>query len=192
VTLYYSSYDNDSIYDSYLKEEIGKCYEISIPSLIDPDLAPEGKYALRISFPTPYDFKGRWQTKEGERGEEYRKLKNEVAEKSIKNAEKVMPGLFEHIVQKEAATPLTLERFTSNHKGAAFGWAQLTGQSGKNRLQPKSPIKDLYLSGHWTTPGGGTKAVALSGKNTAKLIIGGRAFAKIRLSANFPCPQIVI
>jgi prolycopene isomerase len=192
VTLCYPSYDIDSIYDSYLKKEIGEGYEICIPSLVDPDLAPDGKYALSIGCPISYDFKGSWQTKEGERGEEYRKLKNEVAEKLIKNAERVMPGLSEHIVLKEAATPLTFERFTSNYKGAALGWAQLVGQSGKNRLQPKSPIKGLYLTGHWTTPGGGTLSVAFSGKNTAKLIIGGRAFLKNRLSANFFCPQIVI
>jgi phytoene dehydrogenase-like protein len=30
----------------------------------------------------------------------------------------------------------------------------------------------LYLVGHWTTPGGGTITVALSGRNIAEMIIG--------------------
>lgn len=169
------TYDIDSMYDSYFKEQIGEGCGICIPSLVDPGVAPEGKYALSIILPVSYDFKRSWQTEEGKRGKEYRKLKNEVAEKLIKNAERVMPGLPEHIVLKEAATPLTVERFTSNYKGAAYGWSRLPSQSGKNRLQPKTPIKGLYLTGHWTTYGGGTMTVALSGRNTAKLITGGRA-----------------
>jgi phytoene dehydrogenase-like protein len=64
-----------------------------------------------------------------------------------------------------------LERYTQNSKGAAYGWASTPDQSGTNRLQPETLIKNLYLAGHWATSGGGTITVAISGKNTAEMII---------------------
>ncbi len=170
-TLYYSTNDNDHVYETYTKKEMSECFGVCIPSLIDPSLAPEGKHAVSITAPLHYDFKDRWGTTDGERGEKYQEIKNEVAEKLIKKAEKLIPDLSEHIVVKETATPLTIERYTSNYKGAAYGWALLPQQSGKKRLQPNTPIQGLYLTGHWTTPGGGVNAVAMSGEKTAKLII---------------------
>jgi hypothetical protein len=74
----------------------------------------------------------------------------------------------------EAATPATLERYTLNFQGAAYGWDPTPEQSGTSRLQPKTPLENLYLTGHWTTPGGGTTTVALSGKNTARMILNSR------------------
>lgn len=104
------------------------------------------------------------------RGQEYQNLKDKVTNRLIKTVERVVPRLSEHIIVREAATPLTLGRYTLNYKGAAYGWAHVPDQVGTNRLQPKTHIKGLYLAGHWTTPGGGTIAVALSGKTTAEMI----------------------
>lgn len=168
---YYSSYDTNEIYDSCVAGEFEDMCGISIPTLLDPDLAPEGKHVMSIIFPVSYDFENQWRMENNKRGEEYQNLKDEVTTRLIKTAERVVPGLPEHIVVSEAATPPTFERYTLNYKGAAYGWAHVPDQVGTNRLQPKTHIKGLYLAGHWTTPGGGTITVALSGKTTAKMII---------------------
>lgn len=166
--LCYSSYDIDYFHS---EEEITEGYGICIPSLVQPGLAPEGKHVMSILCTLPYDYRGMWRTEDGKKGEEYRTLKDEVKERLIKAAEGILPGLSEHILVSEVATPLTLERYTSNYRGAAYGWAQSPDQVGNNRLQPKTPIKGLYLAGHWTTPGGGILPVALSGKAAAEAII---------------------
>jgi len=169
-TLLYPSYDIDKIYWTSLRGEIGGGCGICIPSLVDPTLAPKGEHCVSLIYPAPYDFEQRWRTRDGKRGTQYQKLKHQVKQRLIKTAEKALPGLSKHVIVSDAATPITCERYTSNYKGAAYGWAQTPNQSGKSRLQQVTPIKNLYLAGHWTTPGGGTIAVALSGQNVARLI----------------------
>jgi prolycopene isomerase len=171
-TIWYSSYDLDYIYNSCLQGKFEEGFGICTPTLCDPGLAPENQHIISLICPIPYDYKENWETENGKRGSSYKKLENETMHRLIKKAERVIPELSKHIILSEAATPLTLERYTENYKGAAYGWASTIGQSGLSRLQPKTPIKNLYLAGHWTTPGGGTLAVALSGRNIAKVIIG--------------------
>ncbi|MHB8278897.1 MAG: phytoene desaturase family protein [Candidatus Humimicrobiaceae bacterium] len=167
----YPSYDLDYVYDSCMQGKFESGCGIAIPTSSDPGLAPENKHIVSLIYPIPYDYKERWRTENGKRGDSYRKLKDEIKRQLIKTAERVIPKLSEHIILSEAATPLTLERYTQNSKGAAYGWASIPDQSGTSRLQPETPIKNLYLAGHWTTSGGGTITVAISGKNTAEMII---------------------
>lgn len=170
----YPGYDCDYVYESALEGIIGRGCGICIPTLADPGLSPENYHIVSIIYPVPYSYKNTWETKNNKRGAPYKALKEEVKQKLIKTAEKVIPGLSDHIIVSEAATPVTLQRYTLNWKGAAYGWDQTPDQSSTNRLQPKTPVKNLYLAGHWTTPGGGTVAVATSGKNTAEMIIHNR------------------
>jgi prolycopene isomerase len=168
----YSSYDLDHAYNSCLQGKFEEGGGICIPTFSDPGLAPENRHIISLIYPIPYDYKENWETENGKRGSSYKKLKNEAMHHLIKTAERVIPGLSKNIVLSEAATPLTLERYTENYKGAAYGWASTPDQSGTSRLQPTTLIKKLYLTGHWTTPGGGTIIVALSGRNIAEMIIG--------------------
>ena len=82
-----------------------------------------------------------------------------------------MPWVSGHVTVSEAATPITLERYTGNYKGAAYGWAHSLDQTGIKRLQPNTPIKELYLAGNWTVPGVSTAIAAVSGRRTAEMII---------------------
>ena len=77
--------------------------------------------------------------------------------------EKLLPGFSETIEVKEIGTPLTNVRYTSNYRGAIYGWDQTLNNSGQNRLPHKTPIKNLYLSGAWTKPGYGYGGVLWSG-----------------------------
>jgi phytoene dehydrogenase-like protein len=56
--------------------------------------------------------------------ETYRQLKQKAMEAMIEKATKVIPGLRDVIEFKDAATPLTYERFTHNTDGASssFSW----------------------------------------------------------------------
>jgi phytoene desaturase len=172
--LSYSSYDLDHMYGSCLQGGFGEGCGICIPTLMDPTLAPENNSIVSIIYPVPYRYEQNWRTEEGKRGTLYKNLKHEIAQQLIKTAERVVPELSGCISVMEAATPATLERYTLNFQGAAYGWDPTPEQSGTSRLQPKTPLENLYLTGHWTTPGGGTTTVALSGKNTARMILNSR------------------
>ena len=172
--LSYPCHDLDYVYDVCLQGRFGEGCGICIPTLIDPSLAPEGNSIVSMIYPVPYGYEQHWRTEGGKRGSAYRNLKHRTTQQLIKTAEKILPHLSDHIEVIEAATPITLERYTLNLRGAAYGWDPTPEQSGANRLQPKTPFDNLYLTGHWTTPGGGTIAVALSGKKTGQMILRSR------------------
>jgi len=86
----------------------------------------------------------------------YNKEKLRLADLLIDKIEKMfLPGLRKAIEVKEVATPLTNLRFTSNPRGAIYGWDQTLDNSGQRRFPQKTPVRNLYLSGAWTFPGHG-------------------------------------
>ena len=94
----------------------------------------------------------------------YRKEKERMAGVLIERVEKkLLPGLSKAIEVQEIATPLTNLRYTSNYRGAIYGWDQTVNNSGQNRLAHSTPIKNLYLAGAWTKPGHGYGGVLWSG-----------------------------
>ena len=77
--------------------------------------------------------------------------------------ETLLPGLSNSVQVMEAGSPLTHARYTRNYRGAIYGWDQTLDNSGPNRLPHKTPIRNLYLAGAWTTPGHGYGGVIFSG-----------------------------
>ena len=77
--------------------------------------------------------------------------------------ETMLPGLNKAIEVKEIGTPLTNIRYTSNTRGAIYGWDQTLNNSGNRRFPNKTPVKNLYLAGAWTSPGHGYGGVIPSG-----------------------------
>jgi all-trans-retinol 13,14-reductase len=150
--------------------DIDKCSLcVTMHSLLDPSQAPEGMATVQIMTPFPYNYMDYWKREaDGSRGKEYRELKEALADKLIALVEGIIPQLSKHIVCKDIATPLTYERYTLNSEGASHGWFPAPG--AKMRSQ-KTLFKNLYQAGHWTFPGCSIFAVALSGRNAAKLVL---------------------
>jgi prolycopene isomerase len=147
--------------------------ELSSPSLADPSLAPGGCSSLILQIMSSYAWMNRWGTAEGgRRTAEYRALKELVTQQAISTAERVITGLSEHIVFREAATPLTHERYTLNSEGATAGWTwdplRTPIKSATGRFT--TPVPGLYQVGHWTNRIGGVPAAALSARLVADLI----------------------
>lgn len=138
-------------------------YGIVIGSNVDAGLAPLGKASVTLLTGARYqDFPPRGST-------EYLSKKQLLADALIQKAEKLIPGLAEHIVIRETASPRTLEFYTRMPEGAIYAFDQ-----SKDIKRPyfKSPIKGLYLAGASTFPGGGIEAVIISGRIAANDIIG--------------------
>lgn len=135
----------------------------------DPDCAPPGGSVLAITFPLQYDYQQRWRRDEGY--EQYRAVKKQVTEAMLDRVEKVLPGLREQIEVLEMGTPLTMERYTLNPRGAIYGYTMSPEQSILNRIPQETPIEGLYFAGAWTFPGGGQSACLGSGAVAAKMIL---------------------
>jgi phytoene dehydrogenase-like protein len=148
---------------------------ITLPSLSDDSLAPQGKSVVILTTYAPYDYLGKWKTEDGRRTEAYRKLKEEVAGQLIAIAEGVIPDLSRHIIFRNTATPLTYERYTLNSEGATAGWSwdpRLTFTTKYNSAvgSLRTPIRNLFTCGHWCFSPGGVPTAMLTARMVVDII----------------------
>tara|TARA_Y100001968_G_scaffold99915_4_gene89933 strand:- start:1763 stop:3325 length:1563 start_codon:yes stop_codon:yes gene_type:complete len=130
---------------------------VSIPTLLDPSLAPEGKHIVHAF--TPSSMK-EWEHLSSK---EYLHKKTEDANKLINKIEKIFPGLTTNIEHIEIGTPRSHRRFLGRHLGSY-------GPIPSKRLPGLLPmpfnstkIKSFYCVGDSCFPGQGLNAVAFSG-----------------------------
>jgi len=107
--------------------------------------------------------------------EAYKKKKEEVAQIYIDKLERLIPGSKKEIEYCEVGTPKTIQRYTKNPEGTAYGYAQTPQQANVKRVDHKSPIGNLYFASAWTKPGGGFTGAILSGYNCADTILDQRS-----------------
>ncbi|MCG8588802.1 MAG: NAD(P)/FAD-dependent oxidoreductase [Proteobacteria bacterium] len=156
----YKVWDHDQDYRNLLRGHISRI-GLTVPTLSDPELAPEGEHVFQITVLLPYAWPRPW-----------REDKTRLMDLLLDEAEAVFPGLREHLLFAECGTPRTLERYTLNHQGALYGWEVSPQQVGPLRLAPTTPIEGLHLAGHWTQPGGGVYGAASSGVMAAQHVLG--------------------
>ncbi len=117
--------------------------------------------------------------------EDYRREKKQVEDQLFKKYARRYPGLEEHLVVREFGTPRTMKRYTRNHQGAIYGFAQSPDQANTLRLGARTPIPGLLLTGAWVRPGGGYEGAMLSGMETARVALGD-AWQEARISSFRP------
>ncbi len=138
---------------------------MSIPSVLDPQLAPPGKHVLHVYTPAtePYAV---WQGL-NRHSQAYADLKQQRAAIMWQSLEKIIPDIRERVEVELVGTPLTHQRFLRRYRGS-YGPAI----SAANGLfpSPKMPVKNLWCVGDSTFPGIGLPAVAASGTMIANTI----------------------
>jgi phytoene dehydrogenase-like protein len=137
--------------------------DVTIPSIADSLLVPEGKHVMSIHVQfAPYKLNGDWRTRREE-------FENNV----IGLLENYAPGLRELIVARQVITPLDLERTYGLSGGHIHHGEQSLDQFFTFRpligwAQYRTPLSRLYLCGAGTHPGGGL--TGLPGANAAREI----------------------
>jgi len=139
--------------------------EATIPSLVDPSLAPEGQHVMSLIVQwAPYGLReGTWDTeREG------------LGDLVVKTLEGYAPGLSNLVTARQVLTPLDLERefgLTGGHVlhgepglDQFFAWRPLMGFA-----RYRMPIGGLYLCGSGAHPGGGVTGAP--GANAAREIL---------------------
>lgn len=159
------------IFDSADKDYFNKtAFYLYSPSMMNPGLAPDGKSSLMIQCRTPHHWMDNWGG--GDKGK-YAQLKEEAINTIIDRAAGLIPGLKECIVYKDAATPLTYERFTQNTDGASSAWSWNPKKPFfKNTLGTyiKTPVKNLYIGSCWAMQVGGVPGAITAAYECAKKI----------------------
>ncbi|MFM2172880.1 MAG: carotene isomerase [Cyanobacteriota bacterium] len=130
---------------------------VSIPTLLDPSLAPEGRHIVHTF--TPSDIKHWNQLSPSD----YKAKKAADAARLVQRLEAILPGLGSAILHQEIGTPRTHRRFLGR-MGGSYGPIPALRLPG---LLPmpfnRTGLQNLYCVGDSCFPGQGLNAVAFSG-----------------------------
>jgi len=140
--------------------------ECCFPTVFDASLAPEGKHIMTIDMNSqPYTLRD---------GSAWDDIRDDVADRCIKQLCDYFPGLDGMIEHRQVLSPLDMERLF----GATGGHA-LHGDMGDHQIfimRPvrgwagyRMPIRGLYLCGAGTHPGGGISGA--NGTNCAHEVV---------------------
>lgn len=139
--------------------------EITIPSVVDPSLAPPGKHVMSVLMQyAPYRLKnGDWRKKQEELGDLVVDTINEYA-----------PNFKNSILHRQVLSPLDLEEIYGLTEGNIYHGEMALDQLFLMRPVPgwaryRTPIKNLYLCGSSAHPGGGITGAP--GYNAAREIL---------------------
>jgi len=138
--------------------------EITIPSTVDDTLAPPGCHVMSIFVQyAPYNLNGGWTNA----------AKNKFTEACLKQISNYC-DIKKLILHKQTLTPVDLESTYGLTGGNIMQGGMSLNQLGPFRpvvgwADYKTPIKNLYLCGAATHPGGGV--MGLCGKNSAEVVL---------------------
>ncbi|MEM1416611.1 MAG: NAD(P)/FAD-dependent oxidoreductase [Myxococcota bacterium] len=174
----YSSTDIEACYRSSEAGEFEKNlgFFLTVPTRKDPqgELAPEGMQTVEIVALTSGTPFAKWfGDKTMKRGDEYGRLKEELGDFFVERAEKHLPGLRDHIVLREVATPATNHSYTLAPGGNIYGPAHTPAQTMPFRFKTKAPVDGLYLCGA-SVMGAGIVPCASSGRAAGKAVLAER------------------
>lgn len=139
-------------------------YEISLPALRDPALAPEGKTGMMISCLFDYSLIEKIE-KAGLYDEFKQKLENRIIRVL---SQSMYEGLEEAVLFKFSSSPLTINKVSGSSEGAITGWSFETEVPVINKLKdiPKSvltPIPGVLQAGQWAYAPAGVPIAMLTG-----------------------------
>jgi len=156
--------------ESWIRRYVGSTtFEISIPALKDPLLAPAGKTGLIVSVLFDYAL-----CDAARRYGWYEDLKAFTEDALIDVLHStVYPGLRDAIVDRFSSTPLTIAETVGSSGGAITGWAFTNPvMPAVHRMQKvarsvRTPLPDIYQAGQWSYSPSGLPISILTGKLAA-------------------------
>ena len=145
-------------------------FDISIPSIEDPALAPAGQHILTaLVHYVPYELKTGWGDKDGNGS-----ARDQLLESLLRQLEDYAPGIRDLIITSEVVVP---EDFEASHGMTGGNWHHgelsidqaLMVRPFPGSTQYTGSVEGLYLCGAGSHPGG--SLMGLAGKNAAEEIL---------------------
>ena len=178
----FSSFDHDRMFAGWgdLLDGRAPMAYLSFPSLKDPRarshtaeiVAPFSYRALESFREEP------WRR----RGTNYESAKDRVTLALLDLVERHHPGFRDLVAYAELATPLTFEYFTGAPSGTIYGYPATPDRFRKTWLKPKTPIRNLFLTGADAAMLGIMGAL-MGGVATASTLLGSAGFLEIMRAA---------
>ncbi|MGC4068678.1 MAG: FAD-dependent oxidoreductase [Polyangiaceae bacterium] len=127
----------------------------------DHGFAQPGKSVVYAWYSTSYDF---W-SRAYENQDTYKAEKARASEFVIQRLERTYPEIRSQIEVTDVSTPMTMVRYTGNHRGSIACWKPFSGAEHIAEKFGNSGMKlpgldNFYMSGQWTLVGGLIRAVS--------------------------------
>ena len=141
------------------------------PSNRDDSVCPVGHGNLIVYMSAKFNQNNNWGLKQDELGQwqrtaTYKKTKKKYATILINRIEQALNiDLQSHILFCDVATPFTFQRYSGNKDGTIMAQKPEPANYRLRVTSTKSPIKNLFISGHWADYGGGVPIAVKSGAN---------------------------
>jgi all-trans-retinol 13,14-reductase len=175
--------DHDTIVANYLKDPKTPfpVVYISFPAAKDPswtDRYPD-RSTIDIITLLSFDLVKKWEgTQWMKRGKDYDQLKAEMSDRLLEILYQQLPHLRGKIDHSELSTPLTTQNFVNYKEGEIYGIDHTPERFKQKFLEPRTPIKNFYLTGQDIVSAGVGGAMfsgvvtasAMQGKNLVKKI----------------------
>jgi all-trans-retinol 13,14-reductase len=162
LVYYYGTYD---VEEGVARAQRGEYHEgedgflIYIPSYHSPEMAPPGQHAITVYTIAPNKLEGGWEAR-----------RQEMTDKLLHEAEKVIPGLREHAAVIVSLTPEDFGKLTHMRAHHSFGGTSpVMGTSGPSY---RTPIAGLWFVGAQSESGGGVANVMLGARKAFKMMRG--------------------
>lgn len=144
-------------------------FQVFCHTLLDRTRAPSGQHVLNTGRYVPYDLSGR--------PESWREIKDQLLGEEIERVREYVPNVTEKtVLGKAVMTPLDIEAHDRMfYRGDIMGLGHVLSQEGHLRPHPsisdyRTPIRNLYLTGACTHPGGTISGAP--GRNCALTVLG--------------------
>ena len=176
----YPSYNHDLNVQSYMKDENEDfpLIYLSFASSKDPDWDKNypGTATMEAIVPTSYDYYRKWKDKPWKsRGSDYLEYKEKFSNRIISKIYEYCPNLKDKISYHELSSPLSTRDMAHYEFGELYGVNHTPSRFKQKWLKPKTPIKNLYLTGQDITTVGLPSAL-MSGMLTSSTLLNKNLF----------------
>ena len=160
LNYYYGTYDVEggvarTRHSDYHEGKDG--FLIYIPSFHSPSMAPEGQHAITVYTIAPNKLEGGWQAR-----------RQEMTDKLLHEAEKIIPGLREHAQVIVSLTPVDFGELTYMVDHHSFGG--MCPVMGKSGAPHRTPFRGLWFLGAQSESGGGVSLVTHGARRVFNLV----------------------
>jgi len=162
LNYYYGTYD---VEDGIARTRHADFHEgkdgflIYIPSFHSSSMAPPGQHAITVYTIAPNKIEGGWEAR-----------RQEMTDKLLHEAEKIIPGLREHAKVIVSLTPVDFGQLTYMLDHHSFGgYCPVMGKSGAPH---RTPFEGLWFIGAQSDLAGGVSNVVLGGRRIFNAIRG--------------------